>query len=153
MSINSALRDVDDKTQAKLDSRKSSSLARAMTSQVSRELSLVDMAKHEAEMELPQSVRDFAAAVFQAVAGENDSLSVDGELPRALEMIGHNTNDQALKDICSRFNLEYPEHHEIDDENDNERAEAVEGGESKKMVDKTADQKSKRELRKALREV
>ena len=152
MSINSALRDVDAKTQAKLDGRKPSSLARAMTSQVSRELSLVDMAKHEAEMELPQSVRDFAAAVFQAVAGDNDSLSVDGELSRALELMGHNTNEQALKDICSRFNLEYPEYRENND-SDPARAAVVEGGESKKIVDKTADQKAKRELKKALREV
>lgn len=120
-SINTAMRSVSEENQAKLLKRKKTPLARAMTKS-SRILSIVEVAVSESELELPQSVRDFAAQVFMRFAdSDTEEMDVGLHLLQALKVMGHNTNVHTLRDICGRFELEFPMHllaHRGDNEKD-----------------------------------
>lgn len=142
-SMSDALNSADDDTKLKLKSRKSTSLSRALTKQAPHALSLVEMAVREAEAELPLSIRDFASAVFHALAdSETETIEVASGLLTALQLIGHNTNEQALKDICSRFDLEFP-YQEAAEEHPGSEADKSEAapGADRKVGDKSSENK------------
>jgi Ca2+-binding EF-hand superfamily protein len=84
------------------------SMARGITNRVAQEVNIVEMVIDEADLALPQCIKNLAAVAFNCFCDpETEMLAVDKKLGLALNTMGHNSTSLAMKDICARFGLDY----------------------------------------------